>query len=279
MRPPDLVQDRSPSGLEEHVLWLEASDRLHLRDRVSPDCWGSAQYGFSEIVNNAVDHADGGRVTSRFWVDAVNLAFEVEDDGIGAFARVRDGLALADSFSAIQELSKGKTTTDPARHTGEGIFFTSKVVDLFVLEANGLKWTVDNLRDDQAVGLTGRITGTLVRCELDAQTTRSTSDVFAAYSIDHDFARTRTVVRLFDIGVRFISRSEARRLLRGLERFREVLVDLRGVQEVGQGFVDEVFRVWPSQYPDTTVRPINMVGPVEAMVRRGLPRPNSQTER
>jgi excisionase family DNA binding protein len=279
VRPPDLVQDRSPSGLEEHVLWLEASDRLHLRDRVSPDCWGSAQYGFSEIVNNAVDHARASRITTRFWVDAANLAFEVEDDGVGAFARIREGLALADSFSAIQELSKGKTTTDPARHTGEGIFFTSKVVDLFVLMANGLKWTVDNLRDDQAVGLSGRIAGTLVRCETDVQTTRSTSEVFAAYSIDHDFARTRTVVRLFDIGVRFISRSEARRLLRGLERFREVLVDLKGVQEVGQGFVDEVFRVWPSQHTDTTVRPINMVGPVEAMVRRGLPKPNLPTGR
>jgi hypothetical protein len=29
----------------------------------------------------------------------------------------------------------------------------------------------------------------------------------------------------------------------GLERFRDVIVDFRGVQEVGQGFVDEVFRV------------------------------------
>jgi non-ribosomal peptide synthetase component F len=49
-------------------------------------------------------------------------------------------------------------------------------------------------------------------------------------------------------------------------------VDFRGVQEVGQGFVDEVFRVWPSQHPGTLVRPVNMLGPVEAMLRRGLPR-------
>ena len=120
--------------------------------------------------------------------------------------------------------------------------------------------------------LSKRITGTLVRCEIDPQASRTTSDVFAEYSIDHDFARTRTVVRLFTIGVRFISRSEARRLLHGLERFREIFVDFRGVQEVGQGFVDEVFRVWPNQHPETSVHPINMVGPVEAMVRRGLPR-------
>ena len=267
------MQENSPAGLEEHLVWLEASDRLHLPTRVSPDCWGAAQYGFSEMVNNAIDHAGASVVTTRWWVDQTTLAFDVDDDGKGVFAQIQEGLVLGDSFSAIQELSKGKTTTDPFRHTGEGIFFTSKVVDSFVLEANGLRWTVDNLREDQAVGLSDRISGTIVRCEIDAQATRSTSEVFAAYSIDHDFARTRTVVQLFTLGVRFISRSEARRLLSGLDRFRDVIIDFRGVQDVGQGFVDEVFRVWPSQHPDVTVRPTNMVGPVEAMVRRGLPRP------
>jgi hypothetical protein len=87
----------------------------------------------------------------------------------------------------------------------------------------------------------------------------------------HEFVRTRTVVQLFDIGVRFISRSEARRLMQGLDRFQEIVVDFRGVEEVGQGFVDEVFRVRPSQHPGHVVSPANMAGPVEAMVRRGLP--------
>lgn len=274
---PDLLQEHVPAGLEEHILWTEAAERLHLGDRVSTDCWGAAQYAFSEMTNNAVDHAQAARVTARWWVDKATLSFEVDDDGRGVFARVREGLDLGDSFAAIQELSKGKTTTDPARHTGEGIFFTSKVVDTFVLDANGLRWTVDNLRNDQAVGLSDRTYGTLVRCEMDVQLSRSTSEVFAAFSIDHDFARTRTVVQLFSIGVRFISRSEARRLLAGLDRFRDVIIDFRGVQEVGQGFVDEVFRVWPSQHPDVTVRPANMVGPVEAMVRRGLPVPPTRS--
>ena len=147
---------------------------LHLPDRVSTQCWGSTQYGFSEMVNNAIDHSGSDRVVSRFWVDAATLVFEVQDDGRGAFARIREGLSLDDSFAAIQELSKGKTTTDPDRHTGEGIFFTSKVVDAFVLEANGLRWTVDNLRQDQAVGLSSQISGTLVRCELDARRPRVT---------------------------------------------------------------------------------------------------------
>jgi hypothetical protein len=49
-------------------------------------------------------------------------------------------------------------------------------------------------------------------------------------------------------------------------------MDFTGIEEVGQGFVDEVFRVWPKQHPDTVVEPIGMVGPVEFMVRRGLGR-------
>lgn len=77
------------------------------------------------------------------------------------------------------------------------------------------------------------------------------------------------MVKLFGLGVRFVSRSEAKRLMRGLERFREVLVDFAGVEEVGQGFVDEALRVWPSQHPKTRVEPVGMVGPVEFMVRRG----------
>ena len=39
------------------------------------------------------------------------------------------------------------------------------------------------------------------------------------------------------IGVAFVSRSEAKRLLSGMERFKEVEVDFTGIGVVGQGFV------------------------------------------
>jgi hypothetical protein len=78
------------------------------------------------------------------------------------------------------------------------------------------------------------------------------------------------VVRLFDLGERFISRSEAKRLLHGLDRFQEVVLDFKGVKEVGQGFADEVFRVWPSTHPGVAIRPEQMATPVEFMVKRAL---------
>ena len=67
-----------------------------------------------------------------------------------------------------------------------------------------------------------------------------------------------------------VSRSEARRLSHGLERFKDVIVDFAGVESVGQGFVDELFRVWASNHDDTSLEPVNMNAAIEFMVRRGL---------
>lgn len=85
--------------------------------------------------------------------------------------------------------------------------------------------------------------------------------------------RTSRVVKLFEIGTTFVSRSEAKRLLEGLDAdFDAVDVDFAGVTDVGQGFVDELLRVWPGAHPGKTVNPMNMNPAVEFMVRRGLGR-------
>lgn len=67
-----------------------------------------------------------------------------------------------------------------------------------------------------------------------------------------------------------VSRAEARRLMAGAEKFRKVILDLRGVQRVGQAFADEAFRVWKRDHPETVVAPINMRPNVEFMIRRGM---------
>jgi hypothetical protein len=61
-------------------------------------------------------------------------------------------------------------------------------------------------------------------------------------------------------------------LTAGLERFSEVELDFADVESVGQGFVDEVFRVWSTRNPDTLLYPVNMNPAVEFMVTRGLPK-------
>lgn len=269
---PDWHRSLDLTDLREDLVWRDLAAEL-LQDRLGAEARSIVGYAFTEMLNNAIDHSGAARVSVAAWAGRFEARFEIRDSGRGALAHIRDVFALPDLYDALGDLTKGKTTTDPDRHTGEGIFFTSKAVDVFSLESDGIVWTVDNVRHDQAVGVSDVTSGTRVRWELDPATERSLTDVFREFTDDdHAFARTRTTVRLFGYGVRFVSRSEAKRLLRGLERFREVRVDFSGVEEVGQGFVDEVFRVWPSQHPDTAVSPTGMAGPVEFMVTRGLPK-------
>jgi anti-sigma regulatory factor (Ser/Thr protein kinase) len=225
------------------------------------------------MLNNAIDHSGSEKVTISWWVDVGQWTFEVRDHGIGAFPKLRQGLGLSSDFEAVQELSKGKRTTDRTRHTGEGIFFTSKAVDLFRLTSSGVRWTVDNLRRDVALGTVPPFEGTSVVCQLDPQTDRTLQGVFREFTEDHAFVRTRPVVKLFEIGTVFVSRSEARRLLDGLDTdFEVVEVDFTGVTDVGQGFVDELLRVWPEAHPEKTVVPTNLNAAVEFMIKRGLSR-------
>lgn len=266
---PATWQSRQPlAALREDVVWDELA-----RAQIDPEVAARPifRYAFTEMLNNAIDHSDGTQVNLFAWISDDRLAFLIRDDGVGAFAKLREGLGLTDHFAAVQELSKGKRTTWPEHHTGEGIFFTSKAVDVFQLVSNGVRWTVDNVRQDVGLGDVPDEQGTSVYCEVIPATARTLREVFAKYTTDdHAFRVTRPIVKLFGYGVSFVSRSEAKRLLDGLDDFDDVLVDFTGVTDVGQGFVDELLRVWPRSHPGKQVIPINMSNSVEFMIRRGL---------
>ncbi len=188
---------------------------------------------------------------------------------IPTLAHVAHALGLSSDLEAIQEISKGKTTTAPDRHSGEGLFFVSKAADIFRLESGSLVWVVDNLRGDVAVrDLDARRTGTLAVATIDLDHVRDLRSIFAEYTENHEFSKTRIVIELFTVGVRFISRSEAKRLMHGLQKFREVVLDFEGVDGVGQGFADEVFRVWAGAHPEVRLFPIHMSEAVAFMVER-----------
>jgi len=256
-------------GLREDDVFRRMAAEVEPVGRLTGDAAGLVAYVVTELVNNAIDHSSGREVRVSAKPRESLLAIEIEDDGVGAFAHVRERLGLPSDLAAIQEISKGRTTTDPQRHTGEGLFFASKAVELFRLESGGLAWLVDNRRGDMAVAtVEPPRRGTLAAAEIDLANVRSLSALFKEYTEDYEFAKTRIVIRLFSIGVRFVSRSEARRLLHGLERFREVVLDFRGVEGVGQGFADEVFRVWGRAHPETSLLPVHVNEAVEFMVTR-----------
>lgn len=260
------------AGLAEDQVWRDFVGAIDgLREGPS-NVSDIIAYALTEMVNNAIDHSAGTVVDVRVHRREGSWKFEVRDDGRGAFRHVANHLELGDAIAAVQQLSMGKVTTDPERHSGEGIFFTSKAVDSFELASNEIEWVVDNVRDDQALGDSDVTVGTVVRWTLDTASGRALGDVFDAYTDGHRFTRSRTVVALFEYGERFVSRSEARRVIRGLERFEHIVIDFDDVRLVGQGFVDELFRVWARAHPEVRLEPMNCNDAVDFMVRRGLAR-------
>ena len=81
-------------------------------------------------------------------------------------------------------------------------------------------------------------------------------------------APTRISIRLSTHGTALVSRSEAGRLVEGLEKFSHVTLDFSGVEVVGQGFCDEVFRVFARAHPEIALEPVGMNEPVAFMVAR-----------
>ncbi len=256
-------------GLEEDRVWQELEATAPAMGELGEAAREILQYGVTEVVNNAIDHSGAAEVTLAVAGGGDELSVEIVDEGVGLFEHFRRSFGLPTELAALQELSKGKLTTMPSRHTGEGLFFVSKAVDRFEVESGGFRWLVDNVVDDVFVeDLEVRRAGTAVTLSIALNCDRDLGQLFEFYTDDHEFVRTKTVIKLFAIGVRFVSRSEAKRLVHGLERFREVVLDFRGVRGVGQGFADEVFRVWSDQHPEVLLVPINMLGAVELMVER-----------
>jgi len=268
-RPPTFQAELPTLGLAEDRVWERAREALaDLSNPENANARSVATYAFTEMLNNAIDHSGSPTVRISAGITDGLFWFEITDHGIGIFEHVRAKLELSSRLEALQEISKGKTTTLPDRHTGEGIFFTSKVADHFEITANGLRWEVDNLRGDQAVGSGPDEPGTRVRFEVALSKHETLEAVFSKYTHDLAFDTTRTVVKLFSYGVRFVSRSEAKRLLNNLDRFRHVILDFAGVEAVGQGFADEVFRVWANDHPEIEITAENMAEPVAFMIDR-----------
>lgn len=260
-------------GLEEDVAWTRDFRPLF---NLSPNVLSIVNHGFTEMLNNAVDHSAGDEVFVWMRQTEKRLKLVVSDNGVGIFAKISDALALPDMRQALFELSKGKFTTDPSRHSGEGVFFTSRMFDVFEINANGLvfnhdqKFALDLLHE--AAGVFEN--GTAVVMEIDLASQRTTSEVYAKFTNapdDFDFSRTVVPMRMAQFGdEQLVSRSQAKRLIARFDRFKSVILDFAGVQEIGQAFADEIFRVYANSHPDVELTPDNMTEQVERMWLRAV---------
>jgi Histidine kinase-like ATPase domain len=105
-----------------------------------------AQHGVTEMINNAIDHSEADRVTVTMDLHDSRLLLAIKDDGVGIFSEIARALNLPDERLALLELSKGKFTTDPRNHSGEGVFFTSRMFDNFQIASGG--WIFDHDEED-----------------------------------------------------------------------------------------------------------------------------------
>jgi anti-sigma regulatory factor (Ser/Thr protein kinase) len=259
------------AGLEEDTVWRRVAEDIG-RIRPLPPAEGrSLQYAASEVLNNAIDHSGGSSVEVAVAFEAAGTTIAaVRDDGVGVFHRVCTDFGFTSPQEAIVQLEKGKLTSDPSRHSGEGLFFSSKAVARFRLESQGVAWVVDNVIGDSAVGPSLVRKGTQVVLEIVLGQTPRLEDVFRAYTDPAAlrFTRTRTTIKLSTLGATLISRSEARRVVQRLTDFTHAVLDFSGVDLVGQGFCDEVFRVFARQHPEVTLEPVGMNDTVAFMIAR-----------
>jgi signal transduction histidine kinase len=107
-------------GPAEHEVWRRIVDDLDLD--VDSEAGRIIAYAFMEMLNNAIDHSGSQTAIITWWISSGRWYFEIKDNGIGAYAKLEEGLRLGSAFEAVQELSKGKRPTDPVHHTGEGTF-------------------------------------------------------------------------------------------------------------------------------------------------------------
>jgi len=255
-------------GLQEDVVFTEVSSRLNLKRTLSTAAYRIFSYAFTEMLNNAIEHSRSSTCRIGATLGPRELVSVIRDQGIGVYNSIAQRMALRDENDAVGELLKGKATTAPQRHSGEGIFFTSKACDLFALRSHRLELITDARTHDVVLNVRKPIRGTEVAFRISRSSRRELADVmseFAPEELDFRFERSLVTVRFS--AREYVSRSEARRLLVRLEKFSEVVFDFTGVRSIGQGFADEIFRVFAKSHPQIVVMRRSVDPALETIIR------------
>ncbi len=274
---PDILPDTFKKkykniALEEHKVLMEIEEKLPSIGNIPENIKSIFTFAFSEMFNNAIEHSQSKIISTEVSLKAGKLIFSVSDSGIGVFRNIMKKKELQSEIEAIQDLLKGKTTTMPKSHSGEGIFFTSRSADIFSLNSFGYQLvtshTIPKIRQSAI-----KKRGTEVVFEVSLESTLHLNDVFKKYTnltdnSDHGFDKTEIRVKLYTTSGVHISRSQARRILSGLENFKVILLDFEQVPIVGQAFADEIYRVFKNTHPNIEIKEENMSEGVRFMVER-----------
>lgn len=231
------------------------------------------RYAFTEMMNNAIEHSQSSKIDVDVISDALGTTIIISDNGIGIFNNIRDYMKREEEKEISLEeathlLFAGKFTTAKSMHSGEGIFFTSHLMDKFLIISDKMTFSRTPFNDFQ-MSSDGVLNGTIVFMRLDNHSKKTTKEVFDRFSnVDEGFIRTQIpIAHIFPNGSP-VSRSEARRLGELVLKFKEIELDFTNVEEVGQAFCHEIFIVWQSRNPDKQITVVNASTDVLNMINR-----------
>lgn len=228
-------------------------------------------YVLCEIFNNALEHSKGTNVKVSLKYNYLFSQIIISDNGVGVFKNIVDymnnnGQNRFNLKDSVVELYKGKFTSCPERHSGEGIFFSTKLLDQISIISDGMIFKSGYNGDldiinshllSYAMKFTDK--GTVVVMQLENNCKRNIKEVFDFYAdVDEGFIKTKIPVFEACLDRNPLSRSQARRICSRLNNFKEVILDFEKVEYMAQGFADEIFRVFHNDYPDVVLTPINM---------------------
>ena len=259
--------------LEEDTIWRK-DVRPHIED-LQPNIMDICHHGVTEMLNNVIDHSNSETVRVTIRRTAVTVQIGIKDIGVGIFDKIQKDFNLSDPRHALLELSKGKLTSDADNHSGEGIFFTSKMFDKFYIRSGRLLYVC--MPDDEGYLFEIRdrplMTGTIIMMIISTRSNRTDTEVFNKYTDadDFSFSKTHVPVNLASYEHdQLVSRSAAKRLLKRFDKFKEVWLDFHGVEKIGQAFADEIFRVFTGANPNVILRYSNTNDQVTGMITRAI---------
>lgn len=238
------------------------------------------QYTCAEMLNNAIEHSRGNKICIEVCVNFLYSRVIIVDDGVGVFQTLIEymrthGWKDPEVEDAVVELYKGKITSNEFSHSGEGIFFSSKMVDRFMIWSDASLYLGGSDKRPETIqshllAYASRIEriGTMVFMSLENETERRIGEVFNMYTnIEEGLIKTCIPVKEACINGEPVARSQARRICNRLEVFKEVILDFKDVEFMGQGFADEIFRVYAMAHPQVILCPVNIMPDVERMIR------------
>ena len=256
---------------EDRIFLSEISPLLSTLPKNVYNIWN---YCFTEMMNNAIEHSEAKEISCEVKINKLATKIVILDNGIGIFRNIRDYLLRATGEDVPEKecpgyLFAGRFTTAKERHSGEGVFFTSHLLDQLMIISSGIVFSRNDFTDIQRSFPIKQMRGTAVYMALSNNSTKTTEEVFDRFSdAESGFNKTEIpMAHLFPNGYP-VSRSEARRLFGMITKFHEVTLDFANLENIGQAFVHEFFLILCPQRTDLTISMKNVSSRVGTMISR-----------